>query len=119
MFADDMAIFSTTASGLQHGLNNLAQYCKKWGLTVNVIKTKIVVFRKGGRAAKDEVWTFNERIIEVVTCFKYVGCVFSNSGPFKHCVNCTVGPARKALFSLKRILNKKSELLPKMQIEIF
>ena len=114
-----MAIFSTTASGLQNGLNNLSQYCKKWGLTVNVIKTKIVVFRKGGRAAKDEVWTFNERIIEVVSCFKYVGCVFSNSGSFKHCVNSLVGSARKALFSLKRIINQKSELIPKIQIDLF
>ena len=31
MFADDMAIFSTTIEGLQQGLNNLADYCKKMG----------------------------------------------------------------------------------------
>ena len=65
------------------------------------------------------MWTFNERIIEVVSCFKYVGCVFSNSGSFKHCVNSLVASARKALFSLKRILNQKTEMLPKMQIDLF
>ena len=49
MFADDMAIFSTTIEGLQIGLNNLAEYCKKWGIAVNVSKTKIVILEKGGK----------------------------------------------------------------------
>ena len=31
MFADDMAIFSTTREGLQTGLNNLHSYCRKIG----------------------------------------------------------------------------------------
>ena len=49
MFADDMAIFSTTIEGLQAGIDNLSKYCSKWGLTVNIIQTKIVIFRRGGK----------------------------------------------------------------------
>ena len=29
-------------------LNALEEYCKRWKLTVNINKTKIMVFRKGG-----------------------------------------------------------------------
>ena len=60
MFADDMAIFSTTIEGLQIGLNNLSDYCKKWGITVNVSKTKIVIFCKGGKVREDEKWFYND-----------------------------------------------------------
>ena len=43
-----LLLFSETREGLQNQLNNLETYCKTWNLTVNVLKTKIVVFRKGG-----------------------------------------------------------------------
>ena len=44
MFADDMALFSTTREGLQAGLNSLSKYCLKWGLTVNTEKNKDYCF---------------------------------------------------------------------------
>lgn len=40
MYADDQVIFSETKEGLQEGLNNLFDYCKKWGLKVNLKKRK-------------------------------------------------------------------------------
>ena len=36
MYADDMAIFSTTKEGLQESLNSLSIYCEKWDISVNV-----------------------------------------------------------------------------------
>ena len=48
LFADDAVLFFETLEGLQNHLINLENYCRKWNLTVNVPKTKIVVFRKGG-----------------------------------------------------------------------
>ena len=44
IFADNAAIVSETKEGLQESLNNLHMYCSRWNLTVNVQKTKIVVF---------------------------------------------------------------------------
>jgi len=48
LFADD-AVLLSDAQGLQQMLDSLHGYCNKWSLTVNVDKTKILVFRKGGR----------------------------------------------------------------------
>ena len=44
LFADDIALFSYSPSGLQKQLDILAEFCAKRGLTVNVKKTKTMVF---------------------------------------------------------------------------
>ena len=51
-YADDITLFSETVDGLQSGLNVLYNYCQKWRLSVNTVKTKVIVFRKGGDFAK-------------------------------------------------------------------
>ena len=48
IFADDVALFSTTPVGLQNQIDNLAKASKQIGLRVNKNKTKIMVFRRGG-----------------------------------------------------------------------
>ena len=56
LFADDAAVLSQTASGLQKSLDSLTQYCSKWNLSINIDKTKVVVFNKGGRLKEDYKW---------------------------------------------------------------
>lgn len=43
----------STAEGLQQSLYVLSEYFENWKLTVNVAKSKIIVFRKGGRLFKE------------------------------------------------------------------
>ena len=109
MYADDMAIFSTTIEGLQEGINNLSKYCSKWGLTVNILKTKIVIFKRGGRIGSKEKWWFNGVLLEVVTSFKYLGIVLSSSGSYTNCITSLVNSSRRALFCLKMLINRNSE----------
>ena len=106
-FADDMAIFSETREGLQTALDNLNQYCKKWGISVNIPKTKIVVFRKGGRLCANDKWQFNGTFLEVVSVFKYLGVWMGTTGSFSKCVAELTNSARRALFSLKSYFSKK------------
>ena len=49
MYADDLVLLSTSESGLQKSLNGLNKFCKDWKLSVNIDKTKIMVFYKSGR----------------------------------------------------------------------
>ena len=51
MYADDIALFTESADGLQKNLV-LKMYCSKWELTVNTKKTKVMVFQKHGRISK-------------------------------------------------------------------
>ena len=48
LFADDLTLLSSTVTGLQNLLNVLQEATQRLGLTVNLDKSKVVVFRKGG-----------------------------------------------------------------------
>lgn len=48
LYADDIILFGKNPENLQNALTVLEEYCKRWKLTVNTDKTKVVVFRKGG-----------------------------------------------------------------------
>ena len=82
LFADDAVIFSETREGLQNHLNNLESYYKKWNPTVNVNKTKIVIFRKGGNLDYNDKWFYGGSEIEIVNSFTYLGVVFSSGRSF-------------------------------------
>ena len=49
LYADDIILFGKTPDELQRALTILEEYCNRWKLTVNTSKTKIMIFRKGGR----------------------------------------------------------------------
>ena len=49
IFADDAMLLSETKDGLQDLLKELENYCKRWNLTVDIDKTKVMIFRKGDR----------------------------------------------------------------------
>ena len=52
MFADDIALISDTVIGLQMQLNCLHQFCITSKLVVNIDKTKVLVFKRGGQLAR-------------------------------------------------------------------
>ena len=106
LFADDAVLFSETREGLQNELNNLESYCKKWNLTVNVEKTKIVVFRKGGVLGNNDHWFYAGHEIEIVSQFTYLGIVFSSGGSFMQNSKTLAGKALRALHQLWQLLKE-------------
>lgn len=56
----------------------LSKFCDDWGLSVNMDKTKILVFRRGGRIKKNEVWFYKGVKIDIVPHYKYVGVLVSS-----------------------------------------
>uniref|UniRef100_A0A0G4HX64 Reverse transcriptase domain-containing protein n=1 Tax=Chromera velia CCMP2878 TaxID=1169474 RepID=A0A0G4HX64_9ALVE len=49
-YADDLVIFGHSPQDLQKRIDRLATYCDKWGLTVNLKKTKVM--RLAGRGGE-------------------------------------------------------------------
>jgi len=78
LFADDIALISDTISGLQGQLNVLKNFCDRTKLRVNIGKTKIVVFKRGGHLSRREIWHYNDTNIDTVNGFTYVGALFTN-----------------------------------------
>ena len=69
MYADDMVLLVEKPEGLQKMINSLFNYTQNWNLTVNTNKTKIVVFRDGGKLRDNEKWYFNGCKLDVVNLF--------------------------------------------------
>lgn len=73
LFADDIVLLSSTPTGLQNQIKNLEKVSKLLGLQVNIEKTKVMVFRKGGPLSNREHWFYDGKQIEVVNKYKYLG----------------------------------------------
>ena len=90
---------------LDTGLDGLREYCSKWGLMVNAVKTKVIVQKKQTVGEKiNDKWYFGYRILKVVTKFKYLGCSISLSGLFKNCMLELTNVANRGLFALHKII---------------
>ena len=76
-YADDAVVFSKSPEGLQSIRNDLALYCRTWGLNINISKTKAMIFEKGRHTTYD---FFNNKKLELVTSFKYLGIHFFKNG---------------------------------------
>ena len=81
LYVDDIVVFAKTSDELQRGLDLLADYCKRWKLTINDSKTKVLVFRKGGVLPRNISCNYDGTPLEIVKSFKYLGVVF-HSGLF-------------------------------------
>lgn len=82
LFADDICLISTTPVGLQNQLNNLEQASSALGLSVNLKKTKVMVFRKGGHLSKTEKWFYQGKPMDVVNSYKYLGVTLTTKLSF-------------------------------------
>ena len=105
LYADDIALVSDTPSGLQNQLNVLNAQSIRLGLEVNLNKTKIIVFRKGGHLSKHETWHLGGSPIEVVNSYCYLGIYFTTRMSFTSSTSPFVAKAKKACNDILRSLN--------------
>ena len=100
LFADDTLLLSTSAAGLQAQLDLLAAYCRDNGLTVNAVKSKLMVCgfadaAAAGVVARRAAVKYGGELIDVVDEFKYLGVIIKSHGSF-------AGPAAAARLQLAR-----------------
>ena len=97
LLADDVALISETPVGLQNQLNNLCRSAKSLKLKVNLNKSNVVVFRKGGYLGRFENWTFDGSVMPVVNAYKYLGLYLSTKLSFSAACRDIGSKAKKAL----------------------
>lgn len=108
-WADDLVLMSTTREGLQNCLDKLQGYCNKWGLTINVQKTKTMVFRKGLPKIKQKAFTIGEIELEEVKKYKYLGVVISYNGKHQDAINDRIDKATKCIYSIKNAVSNNMQ----------
>jgi hypothetical protein len=78
-----LAIGAFTVNGMQKAIGQIVKYCEVCGVKCNLNKTKIIVFKKGGRLKKNERWTVQGNNIEVVDEITYLGITLENTGSWE------------------------------------
>ena len=118
LYADDMALMSDSADGLQQLLDNLYQYCNKWHLIVSLAKTNIMIFTK---KRTTETFKFGSEEIQYVEEYKYLGNIISNKkNIFSMNTTYLTDKAHKAMFSLSSYISSVvGHLQPELALKMF
>ena len=96
LYADDLVILSQTKEGLQRGIDKAYQYAQSKHMTISETKSKSMVFNQSGRFLRDS-FTLNNKKLESVQSFCYLGFDIKCSGTVKHGMNILSDKGNKAL----------------------
>ena len=103
-YADDVALLSASAQGLQQLLDSMQSFCAANGLTISVPKTEVVVF---GGGHHDCAWKLAGQHSIRSQSFTYPGMLFHEDRKIKHALQVRFS---KACASVGSIFSQYSNL---------
>eukprot|EP00745_Piridium_sociabile_P044188 TRINITY_DN9210_c0_g1_i1.p1 TRINITY_DN9210_c0_g1~~TRINITY_DN9210_c0_g1_i1.p1 ORF type:complete len:408 (+),score=9.52 TRINITY_DN9210_c0_g1_i1:2081-3304(+) len=106
LFADDVILLSSTVVGLQNQLNVLKHEADRLFLKVNLDKTNVMVFRKGGHLSRHEKWHYGTDEINVTNRYKYLGVLFTTKLSMKSTVEEVCRKGKKGIIEILRCLRR-------------
>ena len=112
-WADDLVLCSTTPNCL----NKLEDCCHRWALTVNETKTKCLTFSVGRTRVHITVY-YNNKQLEHVDTFTYLGIYSQSNGKFKTAINSRIAKANRALFIYKQALKTTGNVNTRLTMSI-
>ena len=113
-----MWLITETEDQLQRNMTLLNDHCASWNLEINIKKTKTMVFNRGNRLCKTNIYIDN-KLIECVKEFKYLGFyVSAKNCSFLGTISDLKAKANRAIFALNNKI-KLSKLPTKLTIKIF
>jgi hypothetical protein len=99
-YADDLALVSLDVAGLQAQLDMLQAYCARWGLTVNVAKTKVVAYTSPQRKVPPPQLSYQSAPVEVLDSFTYLGVQLHSTQRFANAGAVRAQAARRSVLAL-------------------
>ncbi|KAI5739248.1 hypothetical protein M8J77_016856 [Diaphorina citri] len=110
LYADDLILMGSSPVDLQKKLTLLFSYCQENKMLVNESKSKVVIFRRGGRISRFDVFHYGDRRLEVCSDYNYLGILFSSHGVFHKASQQALSKGRLAIANVKNILsNSKTD----------
>ena len=82
MYADDVILLPSYAAGLQQKIDSIQVFCEDWCLSINIDKTKVLIFNKAGRLVNTHRFVIFGNVVSCTNSYKYLGILFSASGTF-------------------------------------
>ena len=117
LYADDLVILSESKTGLQKCIDQVSNFAKIKHLTINVKKSKTMVFNITGRFIHD-TFRLGDENLEPVQSFCYLGVDIKCSGTAKHSMNVLNDKGNKALRPLLSVI-ARFNIPVKTSINIF
>lgn len=120
LYADDLALVSKSMAGLQAQLDVLRDYATRWGLTVNVDKTKAVIYRAvRSPVCSNPVLIYEGKSIDFVDSFKYLGVDMHCTKPFTDAGLPRKESGQRALPAMLRRCKELGINDPLLQVKLF
>jgi len=116
LFADDLALTLESEVGLQQQLDALQQFCVERRLTMNMKKTKVMVFNFVDPCQK---FVFEDDIIKHVQTFNYLGILFETTPNLDSAVEHLATTNRCSLFALNRRYAELRIMDVKLRYDLF
>ena len=102
LYADDLLLLSESPDGLQTCINRLSEYCDKWGLEINIKKSKVLIFNNTGKLSNSQ-FVYKNVKLENIKKYTYLGVTFTASGTFSDAKQDLTKKGLKALFKVKKM----------------
>ena len=99
LYANDTVLMSESPEELQRELNRFHEYCTTWKLLVNVEKTKILCFASG-RLPNNLYFRYDNRYIEIVKEFNYLGILLNRTGNFNLAIKSQADNGTRAMYEI-------------------
>ena len=112
-YADDTIILAGTMAHLQRSIDRIYIACNKYGLEMNVKKTKFMLIMKDRTDTRNYKFKLivNNAIIERVYSYKYLGTWIQSNGDNSREIWCRVEIARSTFFKLRKSFSNRDLLL--------
>ncbi|UYV76621.1 SETMAR [Cordylochernes scorpioides] len=119
LYADDIAIIGESRMNLQKKIKILKDYLDENLMTLNESKSKIMVFRNGGKPSNKDRWFWNDKPITITSRYTYLGFPLTPTITTTHPANYFKGKALTAINATHPILIKSKAKSINLSIKLF
>jgi hypothetical protein len=107
-YADDTTLIADSLEDLQYLIDRVNAESKKFGLSMNIKKTKMMIISKSHQPYTDAIITIDNKAIDRVSNFKYLGCWLSDEWNSDKEIKCRIEMARSSFIKFKKVLCNSS-----------
>ncbi|UYV69461.1 hypothetical protein LAZ67_6003664 [Cordylochernes scorpioides] len=119
LYADNIAIIGESRMNLQKKIKILKEYLDENLMTLNESKSKIMVFRNGGKPSNKDRWFWNDKPITITSRYTYLGFPLTPTITTTHPANYFKGKALTAINATHPILIKSKAKSINLSIKLF
>ncbi|HLX54571.1 MAG TPA: reverse transcriptase family protein, partial [Aquella sp.] len=118
-YADDIVMLTSDPQDLRNMIFKLEKYCDEWNLTLNLKKSKVMVFDQNIKSKNHKfIFKYKNEVIEIVDEYKYLGMLLNSKNTLNAHLKIKLNKAKSAIVQVYRNLMyaKVCKLEPKIRL---